>query len=817
MKRSLMGSNANRRVLLNSALRAILTAALLWGLHYAPSGIAPLVNLLDPVRGLYHNARIAEHTSLDEVVISTLSGPVTVERDERGVPHIFANEDKDAILALGYVTAQDRLFQMDFISRVAAGRLSEIFGPASLDADRFLRSTGMNGAAKQIMAAFAEEGGLDYEIMTWYADGVNAYLSELSYAEWPLEFKLFDYAPEPYTPMHTVLLMQYFNYDLSFNSEEAAYGLARERLGANEYSKLYPRHATRYKPIIPAEVEESAVSVNSDEPSVPSSDALALLSNVHQTLRKHGLEGHLPSKGSNNWAVTGDRSSTGSPILAGDMHLALSLPSIWYEVHLVTPSMNTYGVLAPGAPLPIEAFNDHVAWAYTNSGLDAMDHYLLQLNEDRSSYRFDGQWRSLKMQPDTIYVKNTAPVIDTLILSDIGPVIIDSTAAVAIRWVAHEKNNGMTALWDMNRAENAAQFDSALRHWHSPAMNVLYADTTGVIGIRVSGKLPIRASGDGVGLLDGSTSGTAWVGQVPFEEMPHATNPVRGYLTSTNQQPTTADYPYYVDHNWQPAYRSLRIDALLAGRDLHTVENMKEYQADFHVGQYDAFVPLLDSVRALTQAGEAVRTALIEWDGKAVGETPGPLALHEYLEALKRLTWDESLFLGIPYPTETVLVTLLETGSPWLDIQSTLEVEDAAMLMALALEGAADVLQAQYGDDWSWDKHHQVIFRHLTQNAALSVLWRGPYSYPGYDETLGPGDGITVTHSASWRVVVDFDTDPPSGVGIYAGGQNGNPLSRYYDLHIPTFLNFDYYPLHKPRKAGELAIVSALLQLHHSE
>ena len=812
-----MGSNVNKAAVLNLALHAILTAVLLWALHYAPSGIAPLVNLLDPVRGLYHNARIAEHASNDEVVIPTLSGPVSVERDERGVPHIFAGEDRDAILALGYVTAQDRLFQMDFISRVAAGRLSEIFGSASLEADRYLRSIGMNRAAKQIMAAYAEKPDLDYEIMTWYADGVNAYLNELSYAEWPLEFKLFDYAPEPYTPMHMVLLMQYFNYDLSFNSEEVAYGLARERLGADEYAKLYPRHATRYKPIIPTEIKESAVSVNLGEPPVHSSDAFVLLNNVHQTLRKHGLEGYRPSKGSNNWAVTGDRSATGSAILAGDMHLALSLPSIWYEVHLVTPSMNTYGVLAPGAPLPIEAFNDHVAWAYTNSGLDAIDHYLLQLSEDQSSYEFDGEWHPLVMQTDTIYVKNADPFIDTLILSDIGPVIMDSTAAVAIRWVAHETNNGMTALWRMNRAENAAQVDGALRYWHSPAMNVLYADVAGVIGIRVAGKLPIRASGDGVGLLDGTTSGTAWVGQVPFEEMPHATSPARGYLTSTNQQPTTADYPYYVDHNWQPAYRSLRIDTLLVGRDRHTVENMKEYQADFHVGQYDAFVPLLGSVRALTPAGEAVRAALVEWDGKAVGETPGPLALHEYLEALKRLTWDESLFRGIPDPTETVLVTLLETGSSWLDIQRTREVEDAAMLMALALEEAADVLQAQYGDDWSWSTHHQVIFRHLTQNSALSVLWRGPYSYPGYDETLGPGDGITVTHGASWRVVVDLDADPPSGVGIYAGGQNGNPLSRYYDLHMAAFLNYDYYPLHKPREAGELATVSATLRLHNSE
>ena len=800
--------------MLRFALHLTVAIGLLWGLHYGPSGIAPLGNLIDPARGLYHNARIAEHDSREVKVVSALIDGVTIERDERGVPHIFATSDRDVIVALGYVTAQDRLFQMDFVSRVAAGRMSEVFGPSSIEADKYLRSTGMNWAAKQITQAHAQERGLDYDLMAWFSEGVNAYINSLSDAERPFEFKLFGYAPEKHTPLHTILLMQYFNFDLSFGSDEMAYGLAQARLSPEDYAELYPRHSTRYKPIIPSDAKASKNFFSEiGNTSMASSDALALLKRMQRILRGHGIEGYHPSKGSNNWAVTGGRSVTGSPVLAGDMHQSLTLPSIWYEAHLVTPSMNTYGVLSPGVPLLVEAFNDHVSWTYTNSGLDGIDHYLLRLSEDGRSYEFDGDWIPLQMLPDTIHVKGEQALIDTLVLSHLGPVVRDSSTAVAIKWVAHEKNHMMTALWDMNRAKDAAQLDSALHNWHSPAQNILYADTKGTIGIRVAGIAPLRGSGDGIGFLDGSTSTTEWVGNIPFEEMPSAVNPPRGYLTSTNQQPTTADYPYYLNHDWQAAYRSLRIDTLLSGKEQHSIEDIKNYQADFYVGQYDAFVPLLDSVNSLSPQAEAVRSALTEWDGFAEGETIGPLALHEYLIALNRLTWDEPVFVDLPVPSETVLLTLLNRESKWLDIQETPVIENAGALMAAALEEASGALLSQYGDDWRWTSHHQVIFRHLTQTPALDMFWRGPYAYPGYDETLGPGDGLEVTHGASWRVVVDFSSSPPEGVGIYAGGQSGSPLSRHYDLQIQDYLNYNYFPLHKPRKSGGLESVSSILTL----
>ena len=218
------------RILLRILLHVAWISLVLWGFHYGPGGIAPLGDLLDPARGLYHNARIAEHDVSGIIAMPELDGLVTVERDERGVPHIFAENDQDIVQVLGYVTAQDRLFQMDFVGRVAAGRLSEIFGSGSIEVDQYLRATGMRWAAKRIVKSHEEEGSFDYQLMQWFSDGVNAYINRLSYAEWPFEFKLFGYAPEEYTPLHMALLMQYFNFDLSFESDEAAYGIARQTI-----------------------------------------------------------------------------------------------------------------------------------------------------------------------------------------------------------------------------------------------------------------------------------------------------------------------------------------------------------------------------------------------------------------------------------------------------------------------------------------------------------------------------------------------------------------------------------------------------------
>ena len=762
-------------------------------------------DLLDPVEGLYYNARTAMHPSEAAWTIEGLKGAVQIVRDERGVPHIFAEHDLDGITALGFVVAQDRLFQLDFVPRVAAGRLAEILGPAALSTDRFLRRTGMEWGARKNLARINRQHGVEKALIEAYVRGVNAYIDALAPKDWPFEFKLLGYAPERYTPLHVLRILQYMTYDLTYRTDDPIYRELAASLGAEAYEALYPRFARLYVPIIPepggrmvAGAERPVFAANGPEKT-----------DVRSLPAGTPWEGYVEGKGSNNWAVASEKSATGAPILAGDMHLSLWLPSIWYEVHLVTPSMNTYGVTIPGAPLPVEGYNDVLGWAYTNTGSDQIDHYALSVDESGRRYRYQGEFVPFEEVPDTNFVKGTEPVVDTLRYSRWGPVVQSAGSTIALRWVAHDSSRTLRAQWEMNRARTMEEFQEALRLWDTPMQNILYADVRGNIAIRSTGYLPVRRGGHGIGVLDGSTDAHAWIGRVPFEDLPHSYNPAQHFLTSTNQQPADSTYPYYLGHNWPPGYRSLRIDTLLRGKDRHTVDDMRRYQADVHAVQWDLFVPLLDTLGGLTGRAGELRDMLVRWDGNAGVERPEPLVLDIYLNTLNAIVWDEPIFQRMKPPNEERLLALLsgEISPHWLDQVTTAAVEDAGDVMRLALAVTADSLSQRYGPDpagWRWGNHHHVVFRHFTRSDALKALWRGPYEYPGFAATLSPARGRMTTHSASWRMVVDFSQAPPAGYGVYPGGQSGNPFSPLYDAHIERYLRFELYPLLNPARLADM-------------
>jgi penicillin amidase len=789
----------------------VLSGGVIYVLSTPVGGLPALGELLDPLDGLYRTARHAEHPPEQTLDLDVLEAPVTVIRDARGVPHIFAENDHDAIVAHGYVTAQDRLFQLDFIARVAAGRLAEAFGPASVETDRFLRSTGMEWGAQRALEAVMAEGGVERDVVVWYADGVNAYLDGLDDEDLPFEFRLLGYRPDRYGPIHAIRLLQYMNFDLSYRTDDPGYAALSREMSAEDYAMLYPQFSRLYRPIVP-EDEASASLVRPPEPPEHVRGAartMARMAARAAALRGTFAEGFIDGKGSNNWAVNGARSVTGMPILAGDMHLSLTLPAIWYEVHLVTPEMNTYGVAAPGSPLPVEAFNERLGWAFTNTGSDQIDHYALELDETGLRYRFEDGYRDLEVVIDTIRVKGGPPVLDTLYYAHWGPVTKDADGAVAVQWTAHFPSHTLGALWGMNHATDYASFEEALRRWDTPMQNILYAGKDGVIAIRSTGFLPIRKGRHGMGLLDGTTDAFAWTGRVPFEELPHAVDPARGYLTSTNQQPAGPGYPYYLGHDWRSAYRSLRIDALLRGKPAHTVADMKAYQADVHAVQRDLFVPLLDTLSGLSPRADTLRALLARWDGQTTVDRPEPIILDDFLRALRKLAWDEPVFEGRRKPAETRLYLLL-TGRPaskWLDVAATPERERAADLLRMALDSTVQALEREAGwgaERWRWGDHHQVIFRHLTQSEALRPLWRGPYEYPGFAATLSPAGARMTTHSASWRVVLDFSQTPLRAYGVFPGGPSGNPFSPLYDAQIADYVGFRYYELLRPARPEDL-------------
>lgn len=814
-------NHAGRLILL--VFWVLLAVSALFVLGIRLGSVPPIGTLLDPVDGLYYSARHVVHEDEAVLDIEALQAPVTIIRDERGVPHIFAENDHDAVVALGYVVAQDRLFQLDFLPRVASGRLSEVFGASSVETDRFLRSTGMEIGARRNVERMQQDS-LESALIEAYAAGANAYMDSLDERDLPFEFRLIGYWPEPYTALSAARLLQYFAFDLTFRTDAEDYAVLQSRLGEATYQQLYPRFQQLFVPIIPSsggavpDVTSSLFDFQKEDPA--GRGPLTQLAERQRQLRGTVAQGFVEGKGSNNWVAHGSRTATGSPILAGDMHLSVTLPSIWYEVHLVTPTMNTYGVTTPGTPLPVEAFTDHVAWAFTNTGADVIDHYALALDSTGTRYRYDGGWRDLRMELDTIRVAYSAPVIDTLYFSHWGPVLMDGDEAVALQWAAHEPSRTMTALWGMHHARNLGEFEEALRYWDTPMQNIAQADVEGNIAIRSTGYLPIRRSGHGVGLLDGSTDAGEWVGRVPFEELPEANNPAQGFLTSTNQQPTDENYPYYLGHDWRSSYRSLRIDSLMRGKSDHTVEDFKRYQADVHAMQYELFVPLLESLTTLSSRADSLRQLLVAWDGNTTVDRPEPLVLDEFLDALTRFMWDEPVFRRARRPAEYVLYGLLvdEPTSPWLDIKDTPEREDAGGLLRYALEATADTLEARYGwgaEHWRWGDHHHIVFKHLTQSSALEALWRGPLEYPGFASTLSPAGRRETTHTASWRVVVDFSQTPPVGFGMYPGGQSGDPFSPLYDAQVMPYVQFQHYNLHKPASPDDISmdLVTSLITL----
>ena len=784
---------------LSVVLLAVLCTLIQIGWHMPLGPVASIGALLDPAKGLYHNARHAEHPNEHSVEIPGLENTVTVERDERGVPHIFASSERDAVMTLGYVVAQDRLTQMDFLPRVASGRLAEVFGVDALEADRFLRSTGMEWGARKHVQMLEAEAGATLALTQWFAVGANAYIDGLSNADLPFEFKLFAYRPDRYSTMHAALLLQYFAYDLTFTAGEPAYSRLRDNLDSTDFELLYPS-TTRNNVVI-----ASTATERRDVGQV-----MSQVSEMAKEAAKWGALGFRPSKGSNNWVVGPARSTTGAPILAGDIHLALTLPAIWYEAHVVTPHRNAYGVVSPGTPVLVEAFNDAMAWAFTNTGADVLDHYLLELDASGHNYLHNGEWRGLEAVPDTMVVKNSSIEVDTLWYSHYGPVVRAGDRAIALKWVAHDPGRTLHALAGMNQAANMEDFESALEDFSVPAQNIIAADTSGNISIRSTGRIPVRSSGRG--LLDGTSDVAKWSGWIPFDSLPHLRNPPHGYLFSANQEPTNADYPFYLGHDWPDPYRALRIDELLGGQDHHSVSDFMAYQADVHVVQHEFFARHFQDLDSLSREAEEVRNRLSDWDGEADLEDRTVFLFAQFLDTLRALAWDEPAFIDLPKPKDFTLLKLLEEGSDWLDVVATPVVEDARELVALALERTA--AGTSIGENnRQWGEYSGVVFNHIMGIDAIRGLSRGAYPFPGFDETVSPGGGRPTTHGASWRMIVDFSHQPPKGIGVYPGGQSGRPLSRFYDMNIAPYIDFEYYDLHKPREPGQLSEVSSVVKL----
>lgn len=790
---------------------ALLLVALLWLGARGAGPLPPLGGLLDPARGAWATVQSAELPADASAVLPGLREAVEVRYDARGVPHIFANNMADLHRALGYVVARDRLLQLDLQTLAGAGRLTEVAGARALPLDRQARQLGLPAGAERRFAAL-DSSSASHRAVAEFAEGVNAWIDQLTPATLPVEYRLLGRRPPRWQPVNSLYLLARMNYVLSYNDDELVRARTAALVGDSAAQALFPPHAPLVEPIIPRsrrrQVWEAPRIPDPQRPDAHALQRVAALSALAAAF------GPAPPRteaggvlGSNNWAVAPERSATRHALLAGDPHLELTLPSIWYEVHLVVrDTLDVYGVTIPGAPGVLIGFNRDLAWTATNTGADVLDLYAEHVDDvaHPAHITVDGAARPLTMRVER-YLGPHGELLatDTVPWSHRGPMRRAGDTWYSVRWTANEVSDELEAFNRGARARTAAEFLRAFELYRAPAQNFLVADRHGTIAIRSNGRIPVRpGAGRGDAIQDGGSARADWTGDVPIASLPTAVAPAQGFLASANQEPNDPrDEPRYLGANWAASWRALRINQLLRTDTSVTVDDMRRWQTDPGTAYADVFVPaILDAVAARERAGTASAAELegarllAQWDRRYTRENTRAVLFTSTMRRLEPLVWDELAAGGAsgvptPEPSTDVLAQLLrQPQSAWWDIRETPRVEGRDDVLARALvEGLTQAREA-YGPPeepgWRWSAVRHAEIAHLLR---LGPLGRHGLPVQGGPEALNPSSGRG-SHGASWRMVVELGPEVRAQA-IYPGGQSGNPVSSRYADRLPRWLD----------------------------
>ena len=683
----------------------------------------------------------------------TISAPVaqrvTVTRDALGVPHIVAASDDDAYFAQGYVTAQDRLFQMDGLRRLAAGDLSEIAGAAALELDRDSRRLRMRRIAEQAYTSLSPQ---DRAPLAAYTRGVNYFLQTHAHSL-PVEFTLLQYDPRPWSVVDTIMIGLHMYRDLTTTWKDEI--LKRDMLAAGDPAKVNflfpPRSGSELQP------------------------------------------------GSNAWTVSGAHTATGKPILCDDMHLEYSIPGIWYMVHLQAPGMNVSGVSLPGTPSVIVGHNQRIAWGVTNLHFDVQDLYIENLDPHTGRYLYRGQWEQARQEREVIRVKGALPVEMPLWITRHGPVYIDTPKEhLALRWAAAEPGSFQFPFPELNKAANWEEFTRALKRFPGPAQNFVYADVDGNIGYHATGLLPIRKDYTGDVPVDGSSGDYEWQGFIPFDELPSFYNPPSGIIVTANQNPFPANYPYTVNGNFSSHYRSRQIRNLLLARngwqaaDMLTVQ--KDVYSSFHQYLAQAIVEAYDRHKAQHADLDAAVQLLRGWNGQMDKNAAAPLLATLAYNRLKvAVAQSASPSAGALYKYQmafAVVETLLRTRPPgWFNDW------DETILQSLA-QGLQDGQRKQGHDPahWVYGKNLPLLLanpvgRHLPLVSGLFDI--GPETMSGAPTTVKQYNGELGPSMRLDADLADWDHSLLEGTT----GQSGQVLSRHYKDQWDQYYNAASFPM----------------------
>jgi penicillin amidase len=799
-------SATRRRPVLVPALAGLtLAAALVVGTRGA-GPLPPLGPLLDPGRGAWAAAGGAELPGDAVARIPGLSAPVAVRYDRRAVPHITARNRLDAIRALGFVVARDRLLQLEVQARSAEGTLTELAGERALPLDRRTRQMGMAwGIRRRWNAMVGSQTAAEIEA---FADGVNGWIEALTPATVPVEYRLLGTVPRRWEPQHTVALLLEMSRTLAWDDVEEARLRTERVVGTAAADMLHPAHSPIGMPMVP-----SARAPFVDTLSVAPPDPVLVARFAERTpLARHEPDDAASSGGtlgSNTWVLARARTADAAALLAGDPHLGLTLPSLWYEVHLVVPdTLDVHGVTIPGAPHVLIGWTPTMAWAMTNSASDVRDLWTEVVDDSLAPtrYRLDGAWASVGFDVTTLRDRRGRVLaVDTLRLTHRGPLRrADDGVWRSMRWTPYEPGGELDAFRALNLARTTEAAVRALRAYGAPPQNAAIADTSGDIAIVTVGRQPLRA-GDGRGdrPFDGTTRATDWRGDRPLDAHPYVRRPAQGWVMNANQEqfdPVTQPSPDYFGADWPAPWRALRIAERLTAAQRWSADSMRALQTDPHSARADWLLPELLAALVPPACGSAVPPAdtlgraaqtLACWDRRYAGETPAPILFDRTMRELQRLTWDELVPDGLPeerlaplrgWPTEALLAVLLrQPASPWWDLQATRDRQERRdEIVRQALLRAWASLATEYGDAmdeaWWWSRRRRMEIPHLLR---LPGFGRVAAPVTGGAGTLSPSNAGS-NHGASWRQVVQLDPSGARARVTLPGGQRGHPLSRFY-------------------------------------
>lgn len=774
-------------------------------------------------------ASIYIHTSLPQlngtVQSKGLGSSVKVIRDKNAVPHIYAHNSNDAYFGLGYVHAQDRLWQLEMNRRIGSGRLAEIFGEAALDKDKFLRTLGIRPTASAIYQSLSDTERTRLEA---YGAGINSFI-ENRQGSLPMEFLIIGVKPEPWTPEDSIAWQLMMAWDLSANWRQ-------ELLRLELSSHLSTQQIQEFLPPYPGDSALSLPNLKVLYENLANVDVSQLIAKAPSSLPE--------GAGSNNWVINGSRSSTGKPLLANDPHLGLSAPSLWYLAHLDSPDLKVIGATLPGIPAIVLGRNQRIAWGYTNTGPDTQDLFIEKIDRaNKVNYKTPTGVQAFITYQERIKVKNGEDVIITIRNSRHGPIISDAAEDIqkllppnhvlAFSWTALRQDDKTIVSGDkLSRANNWQEFTEAVKDFHSPQQNILYADVDGNIGFIAPARVPIRKSDNDINGLAPSPGWDAkydWNGFIPFDQLPQQYNPASGKIVTANEKIVPNDYPHFLTSEWVPPFRADRINQLLDKQPKHSIESFQHIQADVTSLAAIKVLKHFKNIKVQDQQTQKLIELLNAWNGEMKANRSEPLIFNVWLREFTRLLYEDELGKAFARAWDQRMVFSLNVlnnkngESRWCDDIKTKEKETCDQLIESAFSKAKKYLQQTYGQDltkWQWGNAHIAHSTHrpFSGKPIVGSLFDISVPSPGDTYTINVGrnsisndkEPFANHHAASYRAIYDF-ADLDRSLFMQSAGQSGNRLSIYYDDLAPKWVNVEYLNMSMKQNEIESGAIGTLV------